>query len=159
MAKSSKTSLRNTLGALTLVLAAPLTSAEKAGEDWWSLQPIKRPEVPLVPNAAWARNSIDAFVLSKLTANKLTPSQEADRRTLIRRLSFDLTGLPPSPAEVEAFVNDQATNAYEKVVNRLLASPHCGERWARHWLDVVHYGESHGFEYNQPRNHSWPYRY
>lgn len=139
-------------------MAASVGGAQKAGEDWWSLQPIKRPEVPLVPNASWARNSIDAFVLSKLTANKLTPSKEADRRTLIRRLSYDLTGLPPAPAEVEAFVNDQATNAYEKVVNRLLASPHYGERWARHWLDVVHYGESHGFEYNQPRNHSWPYR-
>ncbi|MBL68098.1 MAG: hypothetical protein CMO74_06550 [Verrucomicrobiales bacterium] len=158
MAKSLKTSLRNTLGALALALAAPLSGAEKAGEDWWSLQPIKRPEVPLVPNAAWARNSIDAFVLSRLTANKLSPSQEADRRTLIRRLSYDLTGLPPSPKEMEAFVNDQAPDAYEKVVNRLLASPHYGERWARHWLDVVHYGESHGFEYNQPRNHSWPYR-
>ena len=158
MEKSSKTSLRNTLGALALVLAVPLSGAEKAGEDWWSLQPIKRPQVPLMPDASWTRNSIDAFVLSKLAAKKLKPSKEADRRTLIRRLSYDLTGLPPAPAEVEAFVNDKAANAYEKVVNQLLASPHYGERWARHWLDVVHYGESHGFEYNQPRNNSWPYR-
>ncbi len=143
---------------MTVVSAMPLCAADKAGEDWWSLQPIKRPTVPRMQDASWVQNAIDAFVLAKLQSNKLKPSSEADRRTLIRRLSYDLTGLPPSPAEVRAFLKDKAPNAYERVVARLLASPHYGERWARHWLDVVHYGESHGFEYNQPRNNSWPYR-
>ena len=143
---------------MTVVSAMPLCAADKAGEDWWSLQPIKRPTVPRMQDASWVQNAIDAFVLAKLQSNKLKPSPEANRRTLIRRLSYDLTGLPPSPAEVRAFLKDKAPNAYERVVARLLASPHYGERWARHWLDVVHYGESHGFEYNQPRNNSWPYR-
>ena len=88
----------------------------------------------------------------------LTPSNEADRRALIRRLSFDLLGLPPSLAEVEAFVKDEREGAYEKLVDRLLDSPHYGERWARHWLDVVRFGESHGFERNDPRRNAWHYR-
>jgi len=141
-----------------IAFAAPGFAAKKGGADWWSLQQVKRPELPPVKNAKWVRNPIDAFVLSRLEANGLLPAPEASRRTLIRRLSYDLTGLPPSPEEVQAFLTDKALNAYEKVVDRLLDSPHYGERWARHWLDVVHFGESHGFEYNQPRNNSWPYR-
>ena len=124
----------------------------------WAYVAPKKTAAPKVEQKGFTRNDIDRFILARLKANGFAPANKADRRVLIRRLSFDLTGLPPTWAEVEAFVNDKAANAYEKVVNRLLASPHYGERWARHWLDVVHYGESHGFEYNQPRNHSWPYR-
>ena len=158
MAKLSKTSLLKILFAVGLLFVSPSWGADKADENWWSLQAIQKPLVPQSANQKWVHNSIDAFVLAKLKKTQLTPSSQADRRTLIRRLSYDLTGLPPSPAEVKAYVEDQTPDAYEKVVNRLLASPHYGERWARHWLDVVHYGESHGFEYNQPRNNSWPYR-
>ena len=103
-------------------------------------------------------NPIHAFVFAKLTENKLTPSVPADRRTLIRRLYFDLIGLPPSPEEVLAFERDTATNAYEKLVEQLLASPRYGERWARHWLDVVRFAETSGFEVNTPRPNAWPYR-
>lgn len=134
------------------------TSEKRAGYDWWSLQPVKRPETPAVKQAAWPRNPVDAFVLARLEAKGLPPSPEAERRVLIRRLAFDLTGLPPSPAEVEAFVNDRDPKAYEKLVDRYLASPHYGERWARHWLDVVRFGESNGFERDLPRPTAWPYR-
>ncbi len=103
-------------------------------------------------------NPIDAFVLSKLGEKRLRPSPQADRRTLIRRLYFDLIGLPPKPEEIAAFVADKDPSAYEKLVDRLLASPHYGERWARHWLDVVHYGETHGYDKDQPRPNAWPYR-
>jgi mono/diheme cytochrome c family protein len=126
-------------------------SADKL--DWWSLRPLTRPAVP-----GLARNPIDAFILAKLKEKGLSPSPEADRRTLIRRVTFDLTGLPPTPEEVEAFLKDASPDAYEKVVDRLLASPHYGERWARHWLDVVHYGDTHGYDKDQPRPNAWPYR-
>ena len=139
-AKSSRIFWPSALFALLLSLVTPALGDEKADADWWSLQPVQRPDTPKVKNAQWARNPIDAFVLSRLEARGLTPTPEANRRTLIRRLSYDLTGLPPTPAEVSAFITDKAPNAYEKVVDRLLASPHYGERWARHWLDVVHYG-------------------
>ena len=106
----------------------------------------------------WARTPIDAFVLAKLKAKKLTPSPEADRATLIRRLTYDLHGLPPTWEEVQAFVADRSPDAYEKLVDRLLASPRYGERWGRHWLDVAHYGESHGYDKDKPRRNAWPYR-
>ena len=125
----------------------------------WAFQPLKRPEVPVLKDAqANVRNPIDAFVLAKLAEKILALSPEADRRTLIRRVSFDLLGLPPTPEEIEAFVNDTDPAAYEKLVDRLLASPHYGERWARHWLDVVRFAESNGFETNRPRPNAWPYR-
>ena len=101
---------------------------------------------------------IDAFIRAKLAEKGLAPSPRADARTLIRRLYFDLTGLPPTPEEVEAFVADSDPQAYEKLVDRLLASPRYGERWARHWLDVVHYGETHGYDKDKPRPNAWPYR-
>jgi mono/diheme cytochrome c family protein len=123
---------------------------------WWSLRPLKRPPVP--PADKWVRNPIDAFVLATLHAHGLRPSPEADRRTLIRRLSFDLLGLPPTPEDIDAFVVDPDPLAYEHLVDRLLASPHYGERWARHWLDVVHYGETHGYDKDKPRPNAWPYR-
>jgi mono/diheme cytochrome c family protein len=122
--------------------------------DWWSLKPIVRPAVPKIA----APTSIDAFVLAKLRDKGLRPSKEADRRTLIRRLTFDLHGLPPTPEEIDGFVKDTQSHAYEKLVDRLLASPRYGERWARHWRDVVHYGESNGFGMDRPRFNAWPYR-
>jgi mono/diheme cytochrome c family protein len=134
------------------------TSDSRAGYDWWSLRPIARSNPPEARHSAWPRNAIDQFVLAKLQAMNLVPSAEADRRTLIRRLSFDLTGLPPTPREVWAFVADADPQAYERLVDRLLASPDYGERWARHWLDLVRFGESNGFEYDEPRRNAWPYR-
>ncbi len=125
-------------------------------ETWWSLRALRRPPVPPMGNGA--RTVMDAFVHAKLQQNQLTPSPEADRRTLIRRLYFDLHGLPPSPDEVVAFVQDRSPTAYESLVDRLLASPRYGERWARHWLDIVHYGDSHGYDKDKPRPNSWPYR-
>jgi hypothetical protein len=140
----------------TFTLAVPAGGAESR-ESWWSLQPVPRPAVPQL-ESDWGRTPVDAFVLAKLREQKLAPSPEADRRTLIRRLTFDLHGLPPTPAEVDAFVNDTRPDAYERLVDRLLESPRYGERWARHWLDVVHYGESHGYDKDKPRPNAWPYR-
>jgi mono/diheme cytochrome c family protein len=111
----------------------------------WALAPIRRPQIPSVRNRAWVKNPIDAFVLARLEREGLKPSPYADRRTLIRRVSLDLTGLPPRPEEVEAFVSDRAPNAYEKVVDRLLASPAYGERMAQHWLDLARYADSDGY--------------
>jgi mono/diheme cytochrome c family protein len=127
-------------------------------ETWWSLHPLTRPSLPEVKDRGWVRTPIDAFVLARLEERGLRPAPEADRRTLIRRLSFDLLGLPPTPEEVEAFVADNSPNAYERLVDRLLASPAYGERWARHWLDVVHYGDTHGYDKDKRRDHAWPYR-
>jgi hypothetical protein len=118
---------------------------------------LARPAVPVI-EAKWIRTPIDSFVLAKLKEKGLTPSKEADKRTLIRRLTYDLHGLPPTMEEVDAFLADQSADAYEKLVDRLLASPRYGERWGRHWLDVVHYGESHGFDKDKPRRNAWPYR-
>ena len=129
------------------------TSASRAGYDWWSLQPLQGP-------TSKSHEGIDAIVIGKLTDHGLTPSPPADRRTVIRRVTFDLIGLPPTPEEIASFVNDPVDDdaAYEKVVTRLLNSPHYGERWARHWLDVAHFGESDGFEYDRMRPHAWRYR-
>ena len=131
-----------------------------ADADWWSLQPIVRPDVPRLEDEDQrrVRTPIDAFILAKLREHKLDPAPEADKRTLIRRLYFDLIGLPPTPEEIESFLADRDERAYEKLVERLLASPHYGERWARHWLDVVHFGETHGYDKDKPRPHAWPYR-
>ncbi len=135
-----------------------VTTSRRAGYDWWALQPVRRPVPPPVKDSAWVRNPIDAFVLSRLEAHGLHPAPEADRRTLIRRLSFDLLGLPPAPEEVAAFTADTTPDAYERLVERYLASPQYGERWARHWLDVVRFGESNGFEFDEFRTDAWPYR-
>jgi hypothetical protein len=133
----------------------PAVSGGKAA--LWSLQPLRKPAVPKV-EAAGPRNEIDAFVAAKLAEKKLTPSKEADAATLIRRLTYDLHGLPPTWEEVQAFQADRSPAAYEKLVDRLLASPRYGERWGRHWLDVAHYGESHGYDKDKPRRNAWPYR-
>ena len=134
------------------------TTDKLAGYDWWALQPVVRPKLPAAKNIRWSRNAIDAFVLHKLEGRGLHPAAPADRRTLIRRLSFDLLGLPPTPEEVAAFENDPSPEAYERLVDRYLHSPQYGVRWARHWLDVVRFGESNGFEFDEPRPNAWPYR-
>ncbi|MFI5460869.1 MAG: PSD1 and planctomycete cytochrome C domain-containing protein, partial [Isosphaerales bacterium] len=136
------------------------TSVSADARDWWSLRPIRRPATPtaLPARPAWAINPIDVFILAKLKEQGLEPSPEADRRTLIRRLSFDLTGLPPAPEELHRFLNDPSPAAYEQLVDRLLASPHHGERWARHWMDLVHFAETHGHDQDRIRPHAWPYR-
>ncbi|MEO7676093.1 MAG: DUF1549 and DUF1553 domain-containing protein, partial [Verrucomicrobiota bacterium] len=125
--------------------------------DHWAFKPPVRPALPAVKNKKWIRNPIDQFVLAQLEKEMLAPSPEADRTTLIRRLSLDLVGLPPTIGEIDAFLADQSPNAYEKVLERLLASPHYGERWGRHWLDVARYADSNGFEKDLPRT-IWPYR-
>jgi hypothetical protein len=130
----------------------------RAETDWWSLQPIRRPVVPTVKQAAWERSPIDAFIAKALEDQGLSPSPETDRRTYLRRVKFDLLGLPATPEEVEAFQKDQSADAYEKLVDRYLASPHYGERWGRHWLDVVRFAESHGYETNELRRNAWPFR-
>jgi hypothetical protein len=135
-----------------------VTTDKRAGYDWWALQPITRPKMPAINDAKWSRNPIDAFILHRLEEKSLKPSPEADRRTLIRRLSFDLLGLPPDPGEVDAFVKDESPDAYAKLVDRFLASPQYGVRWARHWLDIVRFGESNGFEFDEFRANAWPYR-
>jgi hypothetical protein len=133
------------LATLPLLIALPGAAFSQADANWWSLQTVTRPELPAVKDRDWPRNPIDHFVLAKLEAAKLRPAPEADARTLSRRLHFDLVGLPPEPdakADIDA----------------LLASQHYGERWARHWLDVARFGESQGFEFDQLREHAWPYR-
>ena len=130
----------------------------RAGYDWWSLQPLTRPEPPAVKNGSWPRGAIDRFVLARLEEAGLEPSAQANRVTLIRRVFFDVIGLPPTPEEVAAFLDDPAPDAYAKLVDRLLDSPRYGERWARHWLDVIRFGESQGFERNKMRPNAWKYR-
>ena len=133
----------------------PITAEER---QYWAFQPPRRPAVPRVADAAWTRHPIDAFLLSAMSEKGLKPSPQADRRTLIRRAYLDVLGLPPTPGEVEAFVNDRSPGAWPKLVDRVLASPHYGERWARHWLDLVRYADSGGFEFDVDRPQAWRYR-
>ena len=170
---------RIALGALSLLLAGEVLAekpTEKTGatnektaelrytdddRSHWSFQPVVRPRVPQFAEQterAWIRTPIDAFVLSQLKGNELQPAAEANRRTLIRRLSYDLIGLPPSPEEIENFLDDSSPMAYEQLVDRLLADPRHGERWGQHWLDVVRFAESEGYEYDRHRNGAWGYR-
>lgn len=147
---------------------ADRAAANDKRREHWAWQPIKRVtpvwhDAPRRESSEESRrgashHTVDAFLEAKLHANGLTMSPEADRRTLIRRLTFDLLGLPPTPEEVEAFANDRDPRAYEKLVDRLLDSPHYGERWARHWLDIAHYADTHGFERDQRRDNAWRYR-
>jgi len=133
-------------------------ASHEAETTHWAFKPPIRPPLPRIRNAAWIRNPIDAFVAAEQEKQHMSPSPEADRRVLIRRLTLDLLGLPPTREEIEQFVNDKSTEAYEKVVNRLLNSPHYGERWGRHWLDLARWAESDGYEANEIRPHAWRYR-
>jgi hypothetical protein len=134
------------------------TTARRAGRDWWAFRTVVRHEPPRPSRQGWARTPIDAFVLRRLESEGLSPAPDADRRSLIRRLAFDLTGLPPSPEEVDAFLADGSAGAYERVVDRYLASPQYGVRWARWWLDLARFGESDGFEFDGFRPNAWRYR-
>src|SRR5262245_2590006 len=139
----------------SLAAVKPITDEQR---DYWAFRKPTRPQIPTVKSQSWVRTPIDAFVLAKLEEKGLTPSPRADKRTLIRRVTFDLTGLPPTPEEINAFLADRSTDAYHKVVKRLLASPRYGERWAQHWLDVVRFGETNGYELDAEREQSWRYR-
>jgi hypothetical protein len=125
----------------------------------WSFQPQTKPATPTVQNRACVRNPVDAFILARLEREQIQPSPEADKATLLRRLSLDLIGLPPAPAEIAEFLNDNRPDAYERQVDRLLASPHYGEKWARHWLDLARYADSDGYEKDWVRPHAWRYRH
>ena len=139
---------------------APTTQKPGTPDDksYWAYQKVKPVSVPPVVGKAWIRNPVDSFVLARLEKAGLKPNPEADRRTLLRRLSYDLTGLSPTPEEFDAFINDTSADAYEKQVDRLLASPRYGERWGRHWLDVIRYAETNGYERDGPKPNVWRFR-
>jgi Protein of unknown function (DUF1553)/Protein of unknown function (DUF1549)/Planctomycete cytochrome C len=138
----------------------PLSPANNLGEarKFWSFQPIASPAVPKVKDNKWPRSNIDRFILAKLESKALKPVSDADKRTLIRRATFDLTGLPPTPDEIDAFLRDTSPKAFEKVIDRLLASPHYGERWGRHWLDIVRYADTAGCNSDFPIPAAYKYR-
>jgi hypothetical protein len=140
------------------VPTAPADAAPAKGDDHWAYQPLTRPEVPRVSDPAWQTNPIDAFIRKGLDAAGLEAVKPASRQALIRRVYYDVLGLPPNPAEVERFIQDERPDAYAHLVEELLASPHYGERWARHWLDVVGYAETHGFERDSDKPFMWRYR-
>jgi hypothetical protein len=139
-----------------LLLSAPALAGQPSTH--WAFQPVHRPAVPQPWNRSWVSNPIDAFVLARLEQKGIAPAPRADRRTLLRRVCLDLTGLPPTPDEQRAFLNDPSPDAYEKLVDRLLASPHYGERWARHWLDVARYADTNGYERDGAKPSAWRYR-
>ena len=130
----------------------------KTAEDWWAYKKLKRPAAPVVKNAQWVRSPIDNFILDGVEKAGLSPAPEASRAVLIRRAYYDLTGLPPTPEEVNAFIGDKSPDAYEKLVDRLLASPHYGEKWGRHWLDLVRFAETNGYERDGKKPFAWRYR-
>jgi hypothetical protein len=136
--------------------------ATAARDSWWAYRELVKPAAPQVRDevrgAAWVRNDIDRFILARIEAKGLQPAAELPREALIRRASYDLTGLPPSPEEIAAFVSDESPGAYERLIDRLLASPHYGEKWARHWLDIVRYADTNGFERDSDKNSAWKYR-
>ncbi len=152
----------HTLKLLLILMAALATQIATAqpqpATSFWSFQPLKRVAPPAVKDIAWCINPIDRFIRSKQESVGLKPNPTADRSTLIRRLTFDLTGLPPTPSEIDTYLNDKTPDAYTSLVDRLLASPHYGERWARHWLDLARYADSNGFEPDQDRTNFYPYR-
>lgn len=143
-----------------LACAGAFAAAEEPGfhEGDWPFRPLARPAVPAPRETGWARNAIDCFILKKLEEKELLPSAEADKATLLRRVTFDLTGLPPTAAEQSAFLADDAPDAYERVVERLLDSPRFGERWAVHWLDLVHYADTSGYKTDELRSTAYVYR-
>jgi hypothetical protein len=142
-----------------LLPADPAPIEKKQQPLLWSLKKPRLPTLPAVKNPGWVRNDIDRFILSRLEASGLGPAPEADKRTLIRRATYDLTGLPPTPQEVHQFVRDSSPHAYEKLFDRLLASPHYGEQWGRHWLDVARYADSVNDSVNTGQRYPWSYTY
>jgi cytochrome c553 len=140
------------------IVNAPKEFDLKERAKHWAFQPLKPGEPPAVKNTNWPRNAIDRYILAKLEAKGLTPAAPGGKRALLRRVTFDLTGLPPTPAEIDAYLADDSPEAYEKVVNRLLDSPHYGERWARHWLDLVRYAETYGHEFDFEMPEAYEYR-
>lgn len=134
-----------------------INPSEKS-DVWWSLRSVQKPEVPAVNGASWAVTPVDRFILSRLEDKGLKPSPLADKRTVLRRVTFDLTGLPPTPEDLRNFEGDSSADAYAKVVDRLLGSSRYGERFARHWMDLVHYAETHGHDQDRIRTNAWPYR-
>lgn len=147
-----------TLFLLLVRLSASEVEYSVEERSFWAFQPLSETAVPRVENKSWARNPIDAFILSRLEGVGLQPTPEANRETLIRRASMDLLGFPPTPNEVAAFVNDDSPDAYERLIDRLLDSPRYGERYARHWLDLVRYADSDGYKSDQLRPNAWRYR-
>ncbi len=137
---------------------APEPAITESDREHWAYLPLNRPPLPEVKNTQWVRNPIDRFVLAKINATSLRPMPEADRATLIRRVTYDLTGLPPSPADVQRFLEEDSPEAYERLVDRLLASPEYGVRWAQHWLDLARFAETDGFEFDTVRPEAWRYR-
>jgi hypothetical protein len=137
--------------------AAELSEKLRKKAEFWSFQKAAKPEVPKIEGKVFA-NPIDAFIAERRAKEGLHGSPRADRRTLARRLFFDLTGLPPTPEELKRFLADESADAEGALVDRLLASERYGERWARYWLDIVHFGESHGYDKDKPRPNAWPYR-
>ena len=146
------------LSKLILIAWLSLLIGSALGQDLWSFKPVKKSTPPPVRSAALCRTPVDFFILSRLEGNNTSFQSEADRRSLIRRLTFDLHGVPPTPEEIAEFLNDRSPRSYENLVDRLLASSRYGERWARHWLDVARYTESQGFEYDHLRPNGWHYR-
>lgn len=126
--------------------------------NWWSYRPLERPEAPAVRDSTWVRNPIDTFILARLESAGLTPAREADRLTLVRRVYYDLIGLPPTPEQVEAFLTDERPDAYERLIDRLLDSPQYGVKWGRHWLDLVRWGETNSYERDSIKPNAWKYR-
>jgi hypothetical protein len=139
----------------TPIVETPITEADR---QHWAFRPIVRPALPVVKDVSWPRGGVDAFILARLEEEGCQPAPSASRATLLRRLAFDLAGLPPTPDELAAFENDQSPDAYERTVDRLLASPAYGERWAQHWLDLARFAETDGFEHDKVRPQAWKYR-
>src|SRR6266850_200861 len=139
------------------------TTAQKNWADsnkkHWAWQPLKKSAVPEPKDASWAKTPVDNFILARLDEKDLKPNPAADKRTLIRRATFDLIGLPPTPAEVDEFIADKSPDAFDHVVERLLDSPHYGERWARYWLDVARYADTKGYIFEEERRYAFAYTY
>src|SRR5688572_31144940 len=156
MTMSAK-SLVLVLSVFAMEMVLLVASEPSSGERHWAFQPLSN-QASKSTNSEWAQATIDRYILAALERNGLRPAPTADRITWLRRVTFDLTGLPPSPEQVETFVKDRRSDACERVVDELLSSPRYGERWAQHWLDVVRYADTHGFEVNTERPNAWPYR-
>ncbi len=134
------------------------TNEDRAGRDWWSLQPVRKPALPKVAAGQQPQNPIDAFILARLQQQQLSPAPPASKRTLVRRLYYDLIGLPPTQQQIESFVNDESPDAWERLIDQLLERPQYGERWGRYWLDLVRYADTSGYERDQEKPFAWKYR-